>query len=336
MPRQPRLDIPGLLQHVIVRGIERSEIFLDDNDRQRFVDRFDRLLVETETDCYAWALIPNHFHLLLRCKRVELSRFMRRLLTGYAVYFNFRHNRSGHLFQNRYKSILCEEEPYLLDLVRYIHLNPLRAGLVERYEELCRYPYSGQSVILGHWKRGWQETDYVLGMFAEKRSTAMRRYREFVEEGIEQGKRPDLIGGGLLRSQGGWSGVKALRAAGAYQKGDERILGKGEFVARVLAYAEEKLERKYRLAASGYSLDRLIERVAELLGMSGDEVIEPGKARQKVEVRSLICYWTTTELGISQTRLAQRLPLNQPAISNAVKRGADLVRQRQYTIEPKK
>ncbi|MDD2320493.1 MAG: transposase [Geobacteraceae bacterium] len=126
MPRQPRLDIPGLLQHVIVRGIERTEVFLDDKDRQRFVDRFDRLLVETETDCYAWALIPNHFHLLLRCKCVELSRFMRRLLTGYAVYFNLRHNRSGHLFQNRYKSIFCEEESYLLELIRYIHLNPHR------------------------------------------------------------------------------------------------------------------------------------------------------------------------------------------------------------------
>ena len=336
MPRNSRIDAPDALHHLIGRGIARKKIFLGDSDREDFLDRLGDVLTETKTSCYAWALIPNHFHLLLRTGTAPLSSIMRRLLTGYAVGYNLRHRRYGHLFQNRYKSILCEEEPYLLDLVRYIHLNPLRAGLVERYEEVCRYPYGGQSVILGHWKRQWQETDYVLGMFAEKRSTAMRRYRQFVEEGIEQGKRPDLIGGGLLRSQGGWSGVKALRAAGAYQKGDERILGKGEFVARVLAYAEEKLERKYRLAASGYSLDRLIERVAELLGMSGDEVIEPGKARQKVEARSLICYWATTELGISQTQLAQRLPLNQPAISNAVKRGANLVRQRQYTIERKK
>jgi len=190
---------------------------------------------------------------------------MRRLLTGYAVGYNLRYRRCGHLFQNRYKSILCEEDPYLLELVRYIHLNPLRAGLVKDYEDLGRYPYGGHSVILGHGRREWQDADYVLGLFAEKRGTARRRYLQFVREGIDQGKRADLIGGGLLRSQGGWTGVKALRAAGTYQKGDERILGSGDFVTQVLAGAQEKLERKYRLAAAGYNLDRLIQRVAELI-----------------------------------------------------------------------
>jgi REP-associated tyrosine transposase len=261
---------------------------------------------------------------------------MRRLLTGYAVTFNRRHLRYGHLFQNRYKSILCEENPYLLELVRYIHLNPLRAGLVENYGELCGYPYGGHPVILGRTKKEWQDADYVLGLFGENRTRGRRRYRQFVKEGIQQGKRPDLIGGGLLRSQGGWTGVRALREAGTYQKGDERILGQGDFVAQVLADAHEKLERKYRLAAGGYTLDRLIERVAELLGMASEEVIAPGKDRRKVEARSLLCYWATTELGISQTHLSRRVPLNQPAVSNAVKRGAHLIRERQYAIEPKK
>jgi putative transposase len=191
-------------------------------------------------------------------------------------------------------------------------------------------------VILGQTKKDWHDADYVLGLFGENRARARHRYRQFVEEGIDQGKRPDLIGGGLLRSQGGWTGVKALREAGTYQKGDERILGQGDFVAQALADAEEKLERKYQLTASGYTLDRLIERVAELLGMASEEVIAPGKDRQRVEARSLLCYWAATELSISQTELARRLPLNQPAVSNAVKRGAHLVRERQSSIEPKK
>src|SRR5512136_676836 len=114
MPRTARIDIPGLLQHVIVRGIERSDIFLDDDDRALFLERFSKLLVETGTECIAWALMTNHFHLLLRPQSTKLSFIMRRLLTGYAVVFNRRHNRSGHLFQNRYKSIVCEENPYLL------------------------------------------------------------------------------------------------------------------------------------------------------------------------------------------------------------------------------
>jgi len=109
MPRAARIDIPNILQHVIVRGIEKRDIFLDDSDRAAFVQRFSALLQETGTQCLAWALMSNHFHLLMRPTREKLSSFMRRLLTGYAVNFNHRYKRSGHLFQNRYKSIICDE-----------------------------------------------------------------------------------------------------------------------------------------------------------------------------------------------------------------------------------
>ena len=110
------------------------------------------ILEETQTQCYAWALIPNHFHILLRTGPTPLSKVMRRLMTGYAVTFNIRHRRSGHLFQNRYKSVICEEDPYLLELIRYIHLNPLRAKLVEDLKELDKYLWTGHSAILGRRK----------------------------------------------------------------------------------------------------------------------------------------------------------------------------------------
>ncbi len=152
MPRQPRLDAPGLLQHVMARGIERRKLFRDDKDRESFLERFAIILEETQTQCYAWALIPNHFHLLLRTGPIPLSKVMRRLMTGYAVTFNKRHKRAGHLFQNRYKSVVCEEDAYLLELIRYIHLNPLRAGLVKDLQELDKYPWTGHSAILGRSK----------------------------------------------------------------------------------------------------------------------------------------------------------------------------------------
>jgi putative transposase len=335
MPRKSRIDAPGALHHVIARGIARREIFLADADRDDFIKRLADILIESKTACYAWALIPNHLHLLLRTGATPLSSVMKRVLTGYAVGFNRRHNRQGHLFQNRYKSILCQEEPYLLELVRYIHLNPLRAGLVKDYSELCRYRYGGHSVILGHKEREWQEVNYVLRLFGERVGVARRRYREYVKDGIEQGKRPDLVGGGLLRSQGGWSGVKTLREAGTYQKGDERILGEGAFVERALAEAEEGFERRYRLAAKGYNLEGIAKRVAELLDVSPEEVLEPGRVRGKVKIRarSLVCYWATAELGIRQGQLAESLRLTQPAISMAVRRGADLVREYKYSLE---
>ena len=152
MPRAARLDIPGLLQHVIVRGIEKRDIFLDDRDRNLFLERLSKLLKDAETLCYTWSLIPNHFHLLLMPTRFTLALLMRRLLTGYAVAFNFTHNRREHLFRNRYKSIVCEKDAYLLELIRYIHFNPIRAGLVNTLKELDRYPWSGQAVLMGRRK----------------------------------------------------------------------------------------------------------------------------------------------------------------------------------------
>ena len=128
MPRKSRIDAPGALHHIIARGIERRAIFRGEGDRADFLERLGDNLEETRTSCFAWALLPNHFHLLLRTGATPISIIMRRVLTGYAVGYNQRHGRQGHLFQNRFKSVLCQEEPYLLELVRYIHLNPLHGG----------------------------------------------------------------------------------------------------------------------------------------------------------------------------------------------------------------
>jgi putative transposase len=130
MPRQARIDAPGALHHIIVRGIERRKIFRSDYDRRDFLERLSELIPETHTYCFAWALLPNHFHLLLKTGATPIANLMRRLLTGYARWFNKKYKRHGQLFQNRYKSFLCQQDVYLKELVRYIHLNPLRSGIV--------------------------------------------------------------------------------------------------------------------------------------------------------------------------------------------------------------
>lgn len=203
MPRQSRIDAPGALHHIIVRGIERCKIFRDDEDRYDFINRLGGLLEETTTACYAWALIPNHFHLLLRTGNAPIATLMRRLLTGHAVRFNRHHRRHGHLFQNRYKSILCQADAYLLELVRYIHLNPLRAKLVEDMDALARFPFSGHGVVMSKQKQPWQNIDRVLAYFGKQSAVARRKYRAFVAKGIAEGKRDDLTGGGLVSPQRG-------------------------------------------------------------------------------------------------------------------------------------
>jgi len=214
MPRQARLDTPGTLHHVMVRGIDGVAIFRDDQDREDFLSRIGHLVESTGTRILAWVLMDNHIHLLLFSGPSGVATFMRRLLTGYAIWFNRRYQRSGHLFQNRYKSIVCEEDAYLLELVRYIHLNPVRASIVKSVAELDRYRWSGHSVLVGKRDNERQESEYVLRHFSKKRKKAMLVYRQFVEEEKDQGRRPELVGGGLIRSLGGWSRVLSYRRVG--------------------------------------------------------------------------------------------------------------------------
>jgi putative transposase len=332
MPRKARIDAPGALQHIIARGIARKKVFDDNADRDFFVDRLGSILRDTDTQCFAWALIPNHFHLLLKTGATPISTVMKRLLTGYAMYYNRRHQRYGHLFQNRYKSILCQEDTYLLELVRYIHLNPIRAKLVEDMRGLGNYRYGGHSALMGKAAAPWQNKRYILGLFDHKVSPARRRYRVFVEKGIVEGKRMELTGGGLIRSVGGWAAAKALRKVDALQKGDERILGDGDFVAAVLSEANEAYERRYRLKAEGVDIDTVAQRAAQIAGIEPSQLWAPGKQHRAVKARSLLCYWATSELGVSQAWLSQRLKLSQPAISLSVARGRALSRENNYSM----
>jgi putative transposase len=332
MPRRSRIDTAGALHHIMVRGIERGTVFRSDTDRNHFLERLEEILRETKTLCYAWALIPNHFHLLLRTGAVPISTVMRRLLTGYALWYNRKYRRQGHLFQNRFKSILCQEDAYLLELVRYIHLNPIRANLVKDLDELGRFPFCGHSVLMGKVKKPWQDTGGVLGMFGERQGAAKQAYRAFVKKGITEGRRPDLTGGGLLRSAGGWEGVKALREEKVYQRNDERILGDGEFVRRVLASAEEAMEKHYALSARGVDLAFIACRVSEVMGLKPEEVWGKGKYRGIVEARSLLCYWAVRELGEPMSALARRLGISIPSVSESVIRGGRIAKIKEFHL----
>ena len=333
MPRKSRIDAPGALHHIICRGIERRNIFRTCFDRNDFLQRLEKILIESQTPCYAWALMPNHFHLLLRTGDVPIASVMLRLLSGYVGSFNRRHRRAGHLFQNRYKSILCEEDAYLLELVRYIHLNPLRAKQVATMAELDRYPYSGHSMLVGYLDNAWQKSDKVLGHFGKRLAQARQAYRSFVEKGIGLGKRLDLIGGGLVRSMGGWNMVKSSRRSRDYHlKGDERILGDSDFVESVLANQNERLERRYALKAHGLDFQEVIRRVGEVVGLDDENITNASKQPRHVEARTLACYWAVRELGMTAVIVARLLGISQSAVTKAVFRGEKFVKDRNLKL----
>jgi hypothetical protein len=180
-------------------------------------------------------------------------------------------------------------------------------------------------VVLGKRKNDWQEVDPVLGYFSGKRGQGKKEYRRYVLEGVEAGRRYDLVGGGLIRSLGGWKEVSRLQAAGVNVKWDERILGDSSFVLEVLAKSNESFERRYDLKARGYDIQDLAARVADIFGLEPKDIFEAGKYRKSVPARSVFCYWAVRGLGITATALAERLGMTQPAVSISVRRGQGIV-----------
>ena len=309
MPRHARIDQPGLLQHVIVRGINKNEIFTTDDDRHDFVERFHLLLKETGTICYAWALLDNHFHLLLMPIEQTLATFMRRLLTGYAVTYNKRHGRTGHLFQNRYKSIVCDENSYLLELVRYIHLNPVRAGIIANINDLASYPWAGHRQYLELPSVSICTDSDVLALFSRKKATARKKYLQFVADGLTQGT-PRLASGGCSAS-------RALdQSLGDDDLYDDRVLGGGYFVERVVG--------KEDLETAAAPLDEIIKRVAARFGVVVGDLKKPGKSRPITSVKAVICYLATRRGDYSGVEVGKRIGYTRSAVSRAVKRGKQI------------
>src|SRR3972149_11499529 len=305
MPRQARLDFPGTLHHIMVRGINKSAIFEDDQDRTRFLERLSANLIQGHCSVYAWVLMSNHIHLLFKSGEHGISAVMRKLLTWYAQYFNRRHNRTGHLFENRYKSILCDEDNYLLALVRYIHLNPLRAGILKTIQELDRYPWSGHNAIIGKTDFSWMDTEHVLAQFGSTRRKALYEYRSFIREGAAQGHVKELTGGGLIRSQGGWSQVLSIRRRGQKEEFDERILGGGDFVSKILKEAEDRQLRQLRQKRAGITIQKIIAEECRTQGISPQEMQGGGKRRPVRAARSMIALRSREELGLSAAEIAR-------------------------------
>jgi putative transposase len=320
MPRHARLDAPGALHHIIGRGIERTQIFRTDDDRLDFIKRLSALARDGSLVVYAWALMSNHYHLLVRTGRQGIADSMRKLLTGYVVNFNRRYKRCGHLFQNRYKSIICQDDPYLLELTRYIHLNPLRAGIVTNMTDLSQYRWCGHGVLAGTLSHDWQETDMVLGYFGRHRREAVKRYEVFVHEGISLGRRPELTGGGLVRSSGGWSQVVSLRKSGVPATGDDRILGSGDFVEQLLLEADEREKQTLRLRRKPPGLKEMVESISADQKIEKAELLGGSRKKCVVQARKMVCRMAVRNAGYSGAEVARFLGLSTSAVNRLARK----------------
>jgi putative transposase len=320
MPRGARLDAPGSLHHVMIRGIEKGVIFTDEADRTAWMQRMGKLAKDSGTVIYAYALMTNHIHILLKSGDSGLSSFMRRLLSGYAQYYNRRHQRVGHLFQNRYKSIICEEESYFGKLVAYINLNPLKAGFAESLDDLAKYPWSAHAVMMKRINHEWLDRDYVLRFFGKTEGRARKAYLAFLEKEIGIDRESELSGGGLVRSLGGWSNVKSMRNEGLQESGDERILGSGEFVKSLLAEVESVVGQQF---ASGERLDLVRQDIAEACASAGVSLAffrSGSRSGSLPQLRKTLAMKFTSEYGLTLAETARQLGVTTNAVCYMVRK----------------
>ena len=186
---------------------------------------------------------------------------------------------------------------------------------------------------MGRKKRPWQDVEYILGYFGRSAGQSKKGYLEFMENGIAQGRREDLTGGGLIRSVGGWAEVRELKRQGhEHVMSDERILGDSEFVNSLISKADEAYERRYELKRLGYDTEKVANRVCDIYDMEPRDFLSKGKQPLKVKARGLYCFWAVKELGMSLRELSKQLELSSPAIGYSVERGKVIVRENGYRL----
>lgn len=319
MPRQARIDIPGQAYHIMSRGIERRAIFLDEKDYSDFRDRIGIWLRKSGGKCLAWVLMPNHFHLLVLRGAGTLSDMMHHAMTGYAINFNLRHNRAGHLFQNRYKAIICDLEKYLLELVPYIHLNPLRARLVKNLTELAGYKWCGHRSALGCVSDDVLDRAALLANIGENEKSALAKYKLLMAEKSGAAVCPDFEGGGRLRSIASGPTVLRVVRAGEKSLSDQRILGESEFVESILRSAGEAAGKKTRTRAE------ILNEIEKSTGIAKADILRPSRARKPAYARAIYCCRCKDECGSSGTELKSELGINQGAVSKLIAKGRALL-----------
>jgi len=318
---------------VIGRGLERRFIFDAEADKENFLTRLGDNLARCQAQCLAWAMMSNHYHLLIRVSHRPLPELMAPLLGGYAGYYNRKYHRSGYVFQNRYQSILCDADTYLKVLVRYIHLNPVQAGMVENTQALERYRWTGHAGAFGRYRQRWHEVEEMLGIFGNRLGVARKKYREFISE--EQDDQPDrlLSGGGLIRSSGGWEQLSRLRREHVCCIGDERILGDSNFVEQALKQDELAVDLKSDLERAGWTLDKLITKVCQLYDVDEQGLLTKTRQKNASTAKSLICYWGTAVLGLMAKDIGTRLQLSHPAVSYRAKAGRQYCESNEIEFE---
>ena len=287
MSRKPRIHYPGALYHVVARGNQRQDIFISEADFRTYLAYLSEYKEKYHFHLYAYALMKNHLHLLLEVEQIPLFRIMHVLQFRYTRYFNKRYGKVGHLFQGRYKAILCDKDVYLLELVRYIHLNPIRAKAVDDPEG---YPWISHAAYCGKEKNDLIDQGLVLSQFSGKRLAARRAYMKFVLQGIEEGHQEKY-----------------------YKVKDQRYLGEDEFIEEV-----EGKKGNFEPAVYDIPLGDIALEVSKATGIPQDSLFSLTRARRGAFGRSIVAYLARKVSGYLVKDVAEHFRREPMTISQAI------------------
>ncbi len=312
MPRKSRITLPGAVHHVMSRGIEGSAIFRGDEDRHYFLHLLEKNVAKSGYLLYAWCLMENHYHLLVRINEYPLGHFMRLLNGPYAQYFRKDTTMRGYLFQDRYKSIVTQDQRYIEELVRYIHLNPVRAGICPDIESLAHYRWSGHSVIMGRNNYKIQNVKDVLFRFGANPSAARKKYCAFLTQGLLDGD-PDLHA--LIRASN--DNRENINSTGSW------VIGNRDFVVQAMKHQKKMLRR----VSKRVSIEDISSHICRKMNVRIESIKRKGRNSQSSKARKIIAYTANRTYHIPISEIARYLEVTSSAASNMVRNAERLPKE---------
>jgi REP element-mobilizing transposase RayT len=291
MPRQPRIELEGALYHIISRGNNRQVIFKDDQDRAKFLSLLEGQKKRRPFYLYAYVLMSNHVHLLVERAGERLGDILKPVFGSYAQWWNRKYRHVGHVFQSRYKAILCQSDAYLGTLVRYIHLNPVRAKIVRHAEE---YQWSSHRVYLRQRREPWVDVEPVLRQFGKTKKQAIAQYVAFVRAGEGEGHREDF-----------------------YQGVEGRMLGDAEFVETIKKKVGDvkPMGKRQERTQPGLTWQDLVERVERETGVKKQAIFGRGRKPEQLLCKEALIYAAHEWLGMRTIEIARRMGVDPSSCS---------------------
>jgi REP element-mobilizing transposase RayT len=318
MPRKPRLNVPGAVYHVMSRCLEHYSLFSDDDDRERFLSLLGLHIGQTKTLCYARVLMSNHYHLVLRLSDNELGALMKPLNMHYAYYHRKKYGRRGPLFMDRFKSIATQDQNYVQELVRYVHLNPVRACICKTLTELNTYPWSGHSALVGTGgkTRPFQETGSVLKRFGTTDIDSRKYYMKFMEEGLKKSDGDDQLVSLVQKSN---KGIQSGRTATCW------VIGDREFVIKALDSTQAARLRINRFEREGGTMDSIASELCKKFNVTVEELKKRHRGNTVSDARKALAFITDREYHAPHRIIAEYLNVGSTAISEMSRLGKRIV-----------